>query len=84
MTISKERLKQIEALRDEDIDYSDIPETDEAFWEKAELRLPTPKKGVYLRLDQDLLDWLKGQGPGYQTRINAILRSYMETHHKPV
>jgi uncharacterized protein (DUF4415 family) len=77
-------LKQIEALRDEDIDYSDIPETDEAFWEKAELRLPTPKKGVYLRLDQDLLDWLKGQGPGYQTRINAILRSYMETHHKPV
>ena len=80
MTISKERLKTIEALRDEEIDYSDIPETDEAFWEKAELRMPKPKKGVYLRLDQDLLDWLKGQGPGYQTRINAILRAYMDTH----
>ena len=80
MTISKKRLKAIEAIADEDIDYSDISETDDAFWEKAELRMPQPKKGVYLRLDQDLLDWLKRQGPGYQTRINAILRSYMETH----
>jgi len=80
MTISKERLEQIEAIPDKEIDYTEIPETDEAFWEKAELRMPQPKKGVYLRLDQDLLDWLKRQGPGYQTRINAILRSYMETH----
>ena len=80
MTISKERLEQIEAIPDKEIDYTDIPETDEAFWEKADLRMPQPKKGVYLRLDQDLLDWLKRQGPGYQTRINAILRSYMETH----
>jgi uncharacterized protein (DUF4415 family) len=82
MTISKKRLKEIEAIRDENIDYSDIPETDEAFWAEAELQMPQPKKGVYLRLDQDLLDWLKRQGPGYQTRINAILRSYMETHRR--
>ena len=80
MTISKERLEQIEAIPDNEIDYTEIPQTDEAFWEKAELRMPQPKKGVYLRLDQDLLDWLKRRGPGYQTRINAILRSYMETH----
>ena len=80
MTISKERLEQIESISDKEIDYTDIPETDEAFWAKAELRLPQVKKGVYLRIDQDLLDWLKRQGPGYQTRINAILRSYMETH----
>jgi uncharacterized protein (DUF4415 family) len=72
-------LEQIEAIPDKEINYTEIPETDEAFWEKAELRMPQPKKGVYLRLDQDLLDWLKRQGPGYQTRINAILRSYMET-----
>ena len=80
MTISKDRLKQIESISEKEIDYSDIPETDEAFWAKAELRLPQTKKGVYLRLDPDLIDWLKRQGPGYQTRINAILRSYMETH----
>jgi len=80
MTISKERLEQIEAIPDKEIDYTDIPETDAAFWEKAVLQMPQPKKGVYLRLDQDLLEWLKRQGPGYQTRINAILRSYMQTH----
>jgi len=73
-------LKEIEAIRDEDIDYSDIPETDAAFWADAELRMPQTKKGVYLRLDQDVLEWLKAQGPGYQTRINAILRAYMEAH----
>ena len=80
MTISKKRLEQIEAIPDKEIDYADIPETDKTFWERAELRMPQTKRGVYLRLDQDLLDWLKHQGPGYQTRINAILRSYMETH----
>ena len=80
MTISRQRLNKIEAIRDEDIDYSDIPETDAAFWADAELRMPQTKKGVYLRLDQDVLEWLKAQGPGYQTRINAILRAYMETH----
>jgi uncharacterized protein (DUF4415 family) len=80
MTISRRRLKDIEAIRDEDIDYSDIPETDAAFWANAELRMPQAKKGVYLRLDQDVLEWLKAQGPGYQTRINAILRAYMEAH----
>jgi uncharacterized protein (DUF4415 family) len=80
MTISKKRLKEIEAIRDEDIDYSDIPETDTAFWADAELRMPEPKKGVYIRLDPDILDWLKAQGPGYQTRINAILRQYKEAH----
>jgi uncharacterized protein (DUF4415 family) len=80
MTISPQRLKAIEAIRDEDIDYSDIPETNEAFWADAELRMPQTKKGVYVRLDQDVLEWLKAQGPGYQTRINAILRAYMEAH----
>lgn len=80
MTISKERLEKIEAIRDQEIDYSDIPETDETFWATAQVRMPQLKKGVYLRLDQDFLDWIKGQGPGYQTRINAILRSYMRAH----
>ena len=80
MTISRQRLKDIEAIRDEDIDYSDIPETDAAFWADATLRMPQTKKGVYLRVDQDVLEWLKAQGPGYQTRINAILRAYMEAH----
>ncbi len=80
LSISKKRLNQIKAIKDEDIDYSDIPELDEDFWQKAEVRLPEAKTGVYIRLDGDVLDWLKSQGKGYQTRINAILRAYYEAH----
>ena len=80
MTISRKRLREIEAIRDEDIDYNDIPETDAAFWADAELRTPPGKEGVCVQLDQDVLAWLKGQGPHYQARINTILRAYMEAH----
>ncbi len=79
MSISKERLQEIEAIRDEDIDYSDIPEADADFWRRAELHMPQPKKGVYLRLDADVLEWLKSRGKGYQTRVNAMLRALMES-----
>ena len=80
LSISKKRLKQLKAIKDEDIDYSDIPELEENFWQKVEVRLPEAKTGVYIRLDGDVLDWLKSQGKGYQTRINAILRAYYEAH----
>ena len=79
MSISKKRLQEIEAIQDENIDYSDIPEADENFWRRAELQMPQPKKGVYVRLDTDVLDWLKSKGKGYQTRMNAILRTLMES-----
>lgn len=78
MTISKERLDELRKLRDEDIDYSDIPELDDSFWENAVLTIPVKKKVVSLRIDQDVLDWFKADGRGYQTRMNAVLRSYME------
>lgn len=82
MTISKKRLKEIEAIKEEDIDYSDIPKLDESFWERAELNMPEPKKGVYIRLDADVLAWLKSKGKGYQTRMNAMLRALMESERR--
>jgi uncharacterized protein (DUF4415 family) len=51
--------------------------TDASFWKKAKIILPQPKQTVTMRLDADLLIWLRQQ-KGYQTRINAILRTYME------
>lgn len=51
-------------MRDEDIDYSDIPELDEAFWKNAKLVVPPGKKQLTVRLDTDVLEWLKGQGKG--------------------
>ena len=83
MSISKKRLKEIEAIKDEDIDYSDIPELDESFWQRAQLQMPQPKKGVYVRLDTDVLDWLKSKGKGYQARMNAMLRALMESDRRP-
>ena len=78
MSISKKRLEELAATKDEDIDYSDIAELDDDFWKRAELRMPQPKKGIYVRLDPDVLDWLKSKGKGYQTRMNAMLRALME------
>ena len=45
--------------------------------------MPQPKKAVYVRLDADVLDWLKSQGKGYQTRMNAMLRALMESDRHP-
>jgi uncharacterized protein (DUF4415 family) len=58
-----------------DPDWNDVP----ADWHlKAEAAMQRPKKLLSLRLDADVLDWFKGQGSGYQTRMNAVLRSFME------
>jgi uncharacterized protein (DUF4415 family) len=49
-------------------------------WVTTELPVPRRKVHASLRLDADMLDWFRGQGRGYQTKINAILRSYFEHH----
>jgi uncharacterized protein (DUF4415 family) len=54
----------------------DIAPTDEAFWQDARVVMPRPKQTVTMRLDADLLAWFRRER-GYQTRINAILRTYM-------
>ena len=71
-------LKRLRAMRDADIDFSDIPKLGKSFWKTARLVLPEPKDRLTIRVDHDVVEWLKKNGPGYQTRINAILRSYME------
>ncbi len=80
----KQRLKRIENIQDKNIDYSDIPELEGSFWETPIIEYPEKKKPVTLRLDADVLEWFKSTGKGYQTRINAILRSYFEAHKKNV
>ena len=51
-------------------------------WSKATVVMPPAKAAVSLRLDTDVLAWFKAQGRGYQTRINAVLRSYMEAQQR--
>ena len=78
----KSDLKRLDAMRDEDIDYSEIPEFDEEFLRTVDMKVSPGKKSIALRVDADVLDWMKAQGKGYQSRINAILRTYYEAHQK--
>jgi uncharacterized protein (DUF4415 family) len=73
----KRDIAAIAAKRDEDIDLSDMPEVVD--WSRAEIGkfYQPPKKSVTMRLDEDVLEWLKGFGKGYQTRANLLLRHAM-------
>ena len=72
-------LRAIAAMTDEAIDTSDIPElTEEQLRRGVRGKLYRPvKRPVTMRLDADVIQWLKDQGPGYQTRANQLLRSEM-------
>jgi uncharacterized protein (DUF4415 family) len=72
-------LARIDRLKDDEIDYSDIPPLDESFFTKATVPWPPSKQQLTIRLDADVLNWLKANGRGYQTRINRILRAAMES-----
>lgn len=80
--LTKEReaeLKVLSQISDDAIDYSDIPQLSADFWQNAvrgKFYRPV-KTQTSVRIDADVIDWLKGQGKGYQTRMNAILRDAM-------
>ena len=68
-------------MQDEDIDSSDIPEvTPELFARAVVVRKFTPRRKAQLtlRIDEDVLEWFKAQGRGYQTKMNLLLRAYMD------
>ena len=56
-------------------DLIDLPSD---FWDDAEVVWPQPKEAISLRVDQDVLKWFRSGGPRYQTRMNAVLRSYVQ------
>jgi uncharacterized protein (DUF4415 family) len=70
-------LKTLDTMTDDQIDYSDSPEVSEKFWKNAKLILPKNKTSLTIRLDNEVLDWFRSQGRGYQTKINAVLKSYV-------
>ncbi|MBW4418049.1 MAG: BrnA antitoxin family protein [Myxacorys californica WJT36-NPBG1] len=76
--------QRLDAMADEDIDLSDCPEVTPEMFAKAVVRRGLPiaksKTQVTLGIDNDVLEWFKSQGRGYQTQINQLLRAYMEAH----
>ena len=76
--------ERLDALQDEDIDLSEVPELTPEMFAKAVvergLKPTSNKQQLTIRLDNDVLEWFRAQGRGYQTKINSLLRAYMEAH----
>ena len=82
--MTEERAREIEAISDEDIDFSDIPELDEEFFKNAKLIKRQPRtEAISIRVDTDTLEWFRATAKnnpeirGYQTLINDVLRTYV-------
>ena len=75
--------RRFDAQTDDDIrrailtDPEAAPEVDASWFKSARVVMPEPKQAVSLRLDREVMEWFKKQGRGYQTRINAVLRAYV-------
>jgi uncharacterized protein (DUF4415 family) len=72
-------------MKDKDIDLSDAPEITPEMFAKSIVRRglkPRTKTQLTLRVDSDVLEWYKKQGRGYQTKINMLLRAYMQEHQR--
>ncbi|MGD1155532.1 MAG: BrnA antitoxin family protein [Terriglobia bacterium] len=76
--------ERVDALQDQKIDFSDTPELTPEMFARAVVRRGLKpvarKRQLTIRIDSDVLEWYRRQGPGYQTRINALLRAYMQEH----
>lgn len=68
-------MSDAEIARTSPPELADLPED---FWEDAELTMPAGKSPISLRVDVDVLAWFRAQGPRYQSRMNAVLRAYMQ------
>ena len=88
-TTVRHSLSQIKAMRDRGEDHTspDVPEAESLgaeFWSNARVVIPAGKTSVHLRLDSDVVDWFKANGKGHLTRMNAVLRAYVEAQkHSP-
>lgn len=76
--LTEEQEARLKALSDEEIDYSDIPELDDDFWQNVTPVAPDPTQPVTLRVKQSVLQYFQAGGKkGYQSRMNAVLESYV-------
>jgi uncharacterized protein (DUF4415 family) len=71
----------LEAMTDEEIDYSDVPPLDAHFFDRAMLRLPEQKEVIVtMQVDPDVFAWFDAQKDGWERRMRAALRIYVEAH----
>ncbi|MDP9357136.1 MAG: BrnA antitoxin family protein [Chloroflexota bacterium] len=74
---------RVDALTEEELEASiDHEEEGEFDWSTVQVGIPGPKQQLTVRFDADVIEWFKAQGAGYQTRMNAVLRSFVEAQNK--
>ncbi len=77
---------RFDAMTEEELEAAIASDPDEAGWEydwdNVVVGIPGPKEQITLRIDQDVVEWFKGTGKGYQTRMNAVLKSYVEARQR--
>lgn len=78
----KTDFQRLEEMANSEIDYSACPATTQDFWDGAEVIMPATKKHISLRLDDEVIAFFKKDGQGYQTKINAVLKSYVNSQRK--
>ena len=84
-TMTDAEMLALRELRDEDIDFSDIPRLTSSGWRRVSDLIPAEnKKQITLRLDADVIEFFRGTGRRYQSRINAALRDYVNAQKKAV
>ena len=84
-TMTEAEMQALRDLRDEDIDYSDIPPLPSTGWRRVSDLIPAEnKRQITLRLDADVIEFFRGTGRRYQSRINAALREYVDAQKKAV
>ncbi len=74
---------RVDAMTEEELEASiDHDEEGEIDWSTVQVGIPGPKQQLTVRFDADVVEWFKAQGAGYQTRMNAVLRSFVEAQNK--
>ena len=83
--LSKTNWARVDAMTEEELEASiDHDEEGEFDWSNVMTEIPGPKQQLTVRFDADIIEWFKAQGAGYQTRMNAVLRSYVDAKKREV
>jgi len=70
---------RLASMKDDEIDYSDVPPLTDAFFERAQLRIPVAEAQDWIKLDPEIVSWFRKRGDGYKDRILTVLRDHMRT-----
>ena len=72
--------EKLASMKDDEIDYSDIPPLTDAFFDRAVLRIPLAQAQNWIEVDPEIVRWFRAQGEGYKTRIVSVLREHIRAH----